>query len=58
MTSGFAPLLFAVREENLDVVSQLDPAEGRADVNETVPVSGRRRGYGGPAPGGQDQQIY
>ena len=49
--SGFTPLLFAAREGRIDVVRVL--LRAGADVNETVPVEGRRRGYGGsPPPGG------
>jgi ankyrin repeat protein len=51
LTSGFTPLLFAVREGRLGVVRVL--LKAGADVNETVPVEGRRRGYGGrPLPAG------
>jgi uncharacterized protein len=51
LTSGFTPLLFAVREGRLGVVRIL--LKAGADVNETVPVEGRRRGYGGrPLPAG------
>jgi ankyrin repeat protein len=46
--SGFTPLLFAVREGRLGVVRVL--LKAGADVNETVPVEGRRRGYGGRLP--------
>jgi ankyrin repeat protein len=49
LASGFTPLLFAVREGRTDVVRVL--LKAGADVNETVPVEGRRRGYGGRAPG-------
>ena len=48
LPSGFTPLLFAVREGRLDVVRVL--LKAGADVNETVPVEGRRRGYGGRCP--------
>jgi ankyrin repeat protein len=48
LASGFTPLLFAVREGHTDVVRIL--LKAGADVNETVPVEGRRRGYGGRAP--------
>jgi len=48
LASGFTPLLFAVREGRLDVVRVL--LEAGVDVNETVPVEGRRRGYGGRVP--------
>ena len=48
LASGFTPLLFAVREGHLDVVRAL--LKAGADVNETVPVEGRRRGYGGRLP--------
>src|SRR5947209_18283637 len=51
LSSGFTPLLFAVREGRLGVVRIL--LKAAADVNETVPVEGRRRGYGGrPLPAG------
>jgi len=46
--SGFTPLLFAVREGRIDVVRVL--LRAGADVNETVPTEGRRRGYGGRLP--------
>jgi ankyrin repeat protein len=46
--SGFTPLLFAVRAGHIDVVRAL--LRAGADVNETVPVEGRRRGYGGRLP--------
>jgi ankyrin repeat protein len=46
--SGFTPLLFAVRDGRSDVVRVL--LKAGADVNETVPVEGRRRGYGGRLP--------
>jgi len=46
--SGFTPLLFAVREGRIDAVKVL--LRAGADVNETVPVEGRRRGYGGKVP--------
>ncbi len=48
LPSGFTPLLFAVREGRTEVVDVLLTAG--ADVNETVPVEGRRRGYGGRMP--------
>ena len=48
LASGFTPLLFAVREGRTDVVRVL--LKAGADVNETVPVEGRRRGYGGRLP--------
>jgi ankyrin repeat protein len=48
LASGFTPLLFAVREGHTDVVRIL--LKAGADVNESVPVEGRRRGYGGRAP--------
>jgi ankyrin repeat protein len=48
LASGFTPLLFAVREGHTDVVGIL--LKAGADVNETVPVEGRRRVYGGRAP--------
>jgi ankyrin repeat protein len=46
--SGFTPLLFAVREGRLGVVRVL--LKAGANVNETIPVEGRRRGYGGRLP--------
>ena len=46
--SGFTPLLFAVREGRTDVVRVL--LKAGADANETIPVEGRRRGYGGGPP--------
>jgi ankyrin repeat protein len=46
--SGFTPLLFAVREGRGNVVRVL--LNAGADVNETIPVEGRRRGYGGRLP--------
>jgi ankyrin repeat protein len=46
--SGFTPLLFAVREGRIDVVRVL--LKAGADVNETIPIEGRRRGYGGGLP--------
>jgi uncharacterized protein len=46
--SGFTPLLFAVRSGRSDAVRVL--LQAGADVNETVPVEGRRRGYGGRVP--------
>jgi len=46
--SGLSPLMFAVREGRADVVRVL--LKAGADVNETVPVEGRRRGYGGGQP--------
>jgi ankyrin repeat protein len=46
--SGFTPLLFAVRDGRRDVVRVL--LKAGADANETVPVEGRRRGYGGRLP--------
>jgi len=46
--SGFTPLLFAVREGRIDAVRVL--LKAGADVNETIPVEGRRRGYGGRLP--------
>jgi ankyrin repeat protein len=48
LPSGFTPLLFAVREGRIEVVAVL--LQAGADVNETVPVEGRRRGYGGRMP--------
>ncbi len=48
LASGFTPLLFAVREGHADVVQAL--LKAGADVNETVPLEGRRRGYGGRMP--------
>jgi len=46
--SGFTALLFAAREGRIDVVHVL--LHAGADVNETVPVEGRRKGYGGRVP--------
>ncbi len=46
--SGFSPLMFAVRGGHTDVVRVL--LKAGADVNETIPVEGRRRGYGGRLP--------
>jgi uncharacterized protein len=46
--SGYTPLLFAAREGRIDVVRVL--LRAGADVNETIPVEGRRRGYGGSPP--------
>ncbi len=48
LPSGFTTLLFAVRAGQVDVVRTL--LRAGADVNETVPVEGRRRGYGGRTP--------
>jgi len=48
LPSGFTPLLFAVREGRIDVVRVL--LKAGADVNDTIPVVGRRRGYGGRLP--------
>jgi ankyrin repeat protein len=46
--SGFSPLLFAARDGRIEVVRVL--LRAGADVNETIPVDGRRRGYGGGLP--------
>jgi len=46
--SGFSPLMFAVRDGHTDVVRAL--LKAGADANETIPVEGRRRGYGGRLP--------
>src|SRR3954468_15627306 len=46
--SGFSPLMFAVREGRTEVVRVL--LKAGAEVNETIPVEGRRRGYGGRLP--------
>ena len=48
LASGFTPLLFAVREGHIAVVRVL--LEAGADANESIPVEGRRRGYGGRPP--------
>jgi ankyrin repeat protein len=49
VSSGFTPLLFAVREGRTNVVRLL--LKAGADVNEAVPSAGRsRRGYGGRMP--------
>jgi len=48
LASGFTPLLFAVREGHIDVVRIL--LKAGADLNETIPIEGRRRGYGGRMP--------
>ena len=48
LASGFTPLLFAIREGRTDVVKVL--LKAGADVNETVPLDGRRRAYGGRMP--------
>jgi uncharacterized protein len=48
LASGFTPLLFAVRAGRIETVRVL--LRAGADVNETVPVEGRRRGYGGRLP--------
>jgi ankyrin repeat protein len=50
LSTGFTPLLFAVREGRSDVVRVL--LKAGADVNESVPAD-RKRGYGGrPPPAG------
>jgi len=46
--SGFSPLMFAVREGRTEVVRVL--LKAGAEVNETIAVEGRRRGYGGRLP--------
>ena len=46
--SGFSPLMFAVRNGHTDVVRVL--LKAGVDANETIPVEGRRRGYGGRLP--------
>jgi len=46
--SGLTPLMFAVRDGRTDVARVL--LKAGADVNETIPVEGRRRGYGGGVP--------
>jgi ankyrin repeat protein len=46
--SGFSPLMFAARGGHTEVVRVL--LKAGADVNETIPVDGRRRGYGGRLP--------
>jgi ankyrin repeat protein len=46
--SGFSPLMFAAREGRIEVVRVL--LRAGADLNETIPVEGRRRGYGGGVP--------
>lgn len=46
--SGLTAFLFAVREGRIEVVRTLLAAG--VDVNQTIPVEGRRRGYGGGAP--------
>ena len=48
LVSGFTPLLFAVRAGRIDVVRVL--LRAGADVNESMPIEGRRRGYGGGLP--------
>ena len=48
LSSGFTPLLFAIREGRTPVVKVL--LKAGADVNETVPLDGRRRAYGGRMP--------
>ena len=48
LASGFTPMLFAIREGRIDVVKVL--LKAGADVNETVPLDGRRRAYGGRMP--------
>lgn len=48
LPSGFTALLFAVREGRLGAVRVL--LDAGADVNDTVPVSPRRRPYGGRLP--------
>jgi ankyrin repeat protein len=49
LPSGFTPLMLAVREGHANVVGVL--VKAGVDVNEAVPSAGRRRGYGGGAPG-------
>jgi len=48
LPSGFTPLLFAVREGRIGVVRVL--LKAGADVNETIPVDGARKRYGGGLP--------
>jgi len=48
LSSGFTPLLFAVREGRSSVVQVL--LKAGADVNDTVPPTDRKRGYGGRLP--------
>lgn len=48
LSSGFTPLLFAVREGRSAVVRVL--LKAGADVNEPVPPTDRKRGYGGRLP--------
>ena len=48
LSSGFTPLLFAVREGRSSVVRVL--LKAGADVNEPVPPTDRKRGYGGRLP--------